>query len=385
MDSAILLEAVPIIQPAINLSAEQEEAKALILKFVESPGDKREWRQGGFAGTGKTTEIKELLKTLGFTCGVAAFTGKAVSVLRRKGVAQAQTLHSMMYNVKTNPVTKKTTFERKPALFYRCIIVDEASMVSTQLYNDLMSFGIPVIFFGDPAQLEPVGDNPNLMRQCDHTFTHIHRQAEGNPILALATEIREGRDRLPKGEWIGKSDDGTEKGRLKIQDNSKGLDITSFDMILCSKNATRHSLNASRRAHDGYLSDGPEVGESIICLANDSNQGMFNGLTTTIKRIEQRKENRAAFDLVDDLGLEYHGIEATTEFFGKNYVRPPGRNASLPFDWANALTVWKSQGSEWGNVLGVEERVYKVDHARLLYTMLTRASRNMTVIRASKG
>src|SRR4051794_4620348 len=50
---------------------------------------------GGFGGTGKSTLIKHLVRSLPYFA-VCAFTGKAANVLRRKGV-NATTIHSLMY------------------------------------------------------------------------------------------------------------------------------------------------------------------------------------------------------------------------------------------------------------------------------------------------
>ena len=38
------------------------------------------------------------------------------------------------------------------------IVIDECSMVGDRSALDLMSFGIPILALGDPAQLPPVGD-----------------------------------------------------------------------------------------------------------------------------------------------------------------------------------------------------------------------------------
>ena len=56
---------------------------------------------------------------------------------------------------KTGKIKKITKFVKKPFLdpFLRLIIVDEVSMVSKKLLNDLLSFNIPIITLGDPLWL----------------------------------------------------------------------------------------------------------------------------------------------------------------------------------------------------------------------------------------
>ena len=54
----------------------------------------------GYAGTGKTSIALELTQGIDGPVIFAAFTGKAASVMRRRGCGNAQTLHSLLYNVK---------------------------------------------------------------------------------------------------------------------------------------------------------------------------------------------------------------------------------------------------------------------------------------------
>lgn len=181
--------------PGLRLTDEQLQAIDRMTAWAKNPGTKRQFFFGGFAGTGKTTVIKELLRILRQTENVAvsAFTGKACNVLMRKGIP-AQTLHSLMYDVVEDPKDGSIEFVPKPFMAGEpsMVIVDEASMVNRELLNTLTGYNKRVIFVGDPGQLEPVGDNPNLMKNPDFVLTKIHRQAEENPILRMATQTRNG-------------------------------------------------------------------------------------------------------------------------------------------------------------------------------------------------
>src|SRR5690606_26875707 len=90
--------------PDVVLSDDQARAFAQILAWLESP--KRTLSLGGYAGTGKTTLIKEIVRHLQGRVRVCAPTGKAAHVLRCKGVP-AQTLHSLIYRTKVvrDPIT----------------------------------------------------------------------------------------------------------------------------------------------------------------------------------------------------------------------------------------------------------------------------------------
>src|SRR5690606_32731904 len=77
----------------------------------------------------------------------------------------------------------------------RLVIIDECSMVDEELGRDLMSFGTPILVLGDPAQLPPIsGGGFFTEHEPDHLLTEIHRQAQDNPIIRLALDVREGRE-----------------------------------------------------------------------------------------------------------------------------------------------------------------------------------------------
>ena len=68
-------------------------------------------------------------------------------------------------------------------------------MVDAELGRDLMSFGVPVLVLGDPAQLPPIqGGGFFTEAEPDMMLTEVHRQAEDNPIIRLSMDIRAGRD-----------------------------------------------------------------------------------------------------------------------------------------------------------------------------------------------
>ncbi len=57
-----------------------------------------------------------------------------------------------------------------------------------------MSFGTPILVLGDPAQLPPISGGGFFTEvEADAMLTEVHRQAEDNPIIRLALDVREGR------------------------------------------------------------------------------------------------------------------------------------------------------------------------------------------------
>src|SRR5262245_8066573 len=88
----------------------------------------------------------------------AAFTGKAACVMRSKGCNGATTIHSLIYKARDNG-EETPSFElwhEAPASKAKLIVVDECSMVDAELAHDLMSFQVPLLVLGDPAQLPPI-------------------------------------------------------------------------------------------------------------------------------------------------------------------------------------------------------------------------------------
>src|SRR4051795_6271524 len=135
------------------LTVEQETALSGLVRGVRAKT--RVQTLGGFAGTGKSFLISNLIESLP-DAAVCAFTGKAANVLQRRGV-EATTIHRLIYEAEWNEETKTYRFHKRKRLDCPAVIVDEASMVSREIYDHLLSFGKPIVFVGDHGQLEPVG------------------------------------------------------------------------------------------------------------------------------------------------------------------------------------------------------------------------------------
>ena len=151
------------------LTNDQEMAVARIKNWYSRKGSSPIWKRyfvlSGAAGTGKTSLIQYIIKNLNVAESsilCCAFTGKASLNLQRKG-NKSSTLHSSIYECSSdlhgNPV-----FTLKNYIPYKLIIVDEASMISENIFNDILSFGIPTIFVGDHCQLPPIEGDFNIMK-----------------------------------------------------------------------------------------------------------------------------------------------------------------------------------------------------------------------------
>ena len=65
-----------------------------------------------------------------------------------------------------------------------------------------MSFGVPVLVLGDPAQLPPIqGGGYFTEAEPDAMLTEVHRQAFDNPIVRLSMDVRAGERPKPRRLW----------------------------------------------------------------------------------------------------------------------------------------------------------------------------------------
>jgi len=360
------------VNTGIQLSEEQEQAKEQVLDWFNE-GEKQEFRLGGYAGTGKTTLVQAILDEIedqGDIVLVCAPTGKAANVLRRKGIADAKTIHSAIYRPAT-PESDNWELRRPDEIDADLFVVDEASMVSTELYQHLLSFNRPILFVGDPGQLEPVGDNPNLMGSPDFVLQKIHRQAEGNPILQLAQAVREGS--VPKP--------GYRSPQLVMTTWPLPMkNLLQADQILCGTNAVRRNWNTVIRAEKGMPSDClVGVGEKLIVLRNDHKLHVFNGQLITVTKVRHESEDAIYVNAVDDTGDNH--------FWDLRLWKPgllgatPSRDHRMPrktahVDYGYVITCHKSQGSEWDNVVVIDPGIIGTwDMRRWRYTAITRAAK----------
>ena len=174
----------------------------------------------GYAGTGKTSLVAALVKTLlqlKQSVMLLAPTGRAAKVFSSYADAPAYTIHKRIYRQKS--IVDMDNFQTNINLHkHTLFIVDEASMISNEglagsmfgtgrLLDDLMQFvysceGCRLILVGDTAQLPPVGEeeSPALCKgvlegyDLDVTeikLTEVVRQEQESGILWNATHLRQ--------------------------------------------------------------------------------------------------------------------------------------------------------------------------------------------------
>lgn len=419
---------------SVEWSPGQFEALKRVRDWLEGP--EQVFRLFGYAGTGKTTLAKHFAASLpggGLDVLFAAYTGKAASVLRRKGCVNAQTLHSLLYEVsggdrttylnlvkRRKELSKVTPGSADEALALEdqvrqldamilderekvrgpsfrlnrqsilsispLLVMDECSMVNEKMGQDILSFGKKVLVLGDPAQLPPVRGAGYFTRaKPDFLLDEIHRQAGENQILRAATEARESGRVLPFGTYGGGEVQVIPKDSLNPEEVVRA--VNEGAQILCGKNRTRRKWNRTIRKRMGITSPYPVQGEQLVILKNDRETGVLNGVRCAALKDAtpddlEPDELKISLDYEDevipDLLLDKMPFDIYRNPNLEKVYNPTLHPHLTQADWGYCITVHKAQGSEWDHVILWDD--WKGSHRReWLYTGITRAAKRLTI------
>ena len=365
----------------------------------------------GYAGTGKSTLVKFIIEALAdydidpeTDVVYATFTGKAAQVLLSKGNKNVTTLHKLLYEHFPRP--DGTFFKKKREFIdYKIVVVDEVSMAPRNIMELLFTHNVFIIALGDPFQIPPVDkDQDNeLLNNPDVFLDEIMRQELESDIIKLSMKIR-------NHELIDYY-----KGSDAIVMSKKELNtgvLQWADQIIVGTNATRININNQMRRLLGR-GEHPEEGDKVICLRNYWDIIATNGdplVNGTIGYISSPYEtynqtprwlggdtikvlnacftsdtdanfNRLQMDekqiLTGERCLDYKKIFRLSANPKTAHLIP------MEFTYGYAITGHKSQGSQWSNVLVIEEKFpfEREEHARWLYTCVTRASDKLVLVR----
>jgi exodeoxyribonuclease-5 len=396
----------------VTFSPSQDRALKAVAAWHRDPHARQVFYLAGHAGTGKTHLARHFAENLNGEVCFCAFTGKAALVMRGKGCGGASTIHSLIYRPTDEDGTTRWVLDTEsPAANAELIIVDECSMVGPDLGRDLLSYGRKVLVLGDPAQLPPVdGAGFFTDREPDWLLTEIHRQAAESPIIVLANRARQGL-RISAGSYgsvrvVGQEALGSGTGSLASR-------MVAADAVLCGLNRTRVARCAQIRRLRGMPTEVTR-GDKLVCLRNNREKGLLNGSLWRVEACWARSPMVCAAVRSLD-GLPTPGLAAATPpgppsrdancswpdddtqtvTVRVNPLFFEGREAELSdrarrwsdeFTFGDALTVHKSQGSQWDSVVLFDESAaFREDGARWLYTGITRAARELTLVLPTGG
>lgn len=362
----------------------------------------------GGPGTGKTTVVKALLEIfnkLGLKCALAAPTGRAAKRMSETTSCEAKTIHRLLemereYDERLPPL--RFGRNEKNHLLQDVIIVDETSMIDIFLMKALLKAikpGSRLILIGDVNQLPSIGEGDVLNdiirseRFSTIELKEIFRQDKDSGIISVAHQIKNGiiPDLTKKYDdffFISKENEsqipsyvadlykrrlpakyGEDRTIQVITPTKKGVTGTkNLNLIL------KDVLNPPSPSKTEYTTSSERVfrvGDKVMQTRNDycaiwhrgneEDYGIYNGEIGIIKAIN-KEEKKITIDF-DEKITEY-------DF-----------SALVEIDPAYAVTVHKSQGSEYSIVIVVLSKTSSFLLTRnLIYTAITRAEDVVIVI-----
>lgn len=351
-----------------TLAAEQTAAVAAIDSAIAK---RAHFTLQGPAGSGKTTVAVAVAQSRNGAL-LCAPTGKAASILRAKTGLPATTVHGAFYEF----VRAEEHEGESPRLVFRSanppgslrgkvLLLDECSMISREVARDILATGITVVSIGDPAQLPPVSGTP-FFTEASFTLTEVHRQALASPIIRQAHRVRGGGEYAPDG------------AAFRVETGLSREDLLTADIVLTWKRETCRRVNAAARRARGLTSSLPVQYEPLVCLRNLPRHGLYNGAVYHASR------DLCPDDRTIGISTDVGDIEVYADFL------PPGREDAvldLPpggwktaFTFAYAMTVHKSQGSEFDKVVLIDEYARREGRAAWLYTAITRAKEEIVIL-----
>lgn len=284
---------------SFGFTNDQDKLLTELFDFFEYNLGRKAFILKGYAGTGKTSIISAVIKSLkklNFESMLLAPTGRAAKVLSSYSGKRAFTIHKLIYTAKS--VGGRTQFIRKKNTFKKTLfIVDEASMIGDSsnyakksLLDDLMSYvyegkDCAVIFVGDTAQLPPVGEtlskalNASFLTKVyyalvfEYELTEVVRQTSESGILANATflrnEIKIGQSinlnckdfydvELITGEFL---QDALEDAYL--------MNGVESAIVVCRSNKRANIYNQQIRARILYREEEIDAGDLIMAVKNN--------------------------------------------------------------------------------------------------------------------
>jgi len=355
---------------------------------------------GGYAGTGKTTLIGLLRKNLhdekkDLEVLFCSYTGKATRVLKEKLVItkavydtdSVRTIHSLIYSPLLDDKERIIGWEKRDFVKGDLIIVDEASMVDETIWKDLISYEIPIIAVGDHGQLPPIKGKFNLMEEPDLRLEKIHRQAEENPIIKISIVARNRGviPRIPYGPKVKVLNRRDPEAQQEVGDLLESYNDET--LVICGYNTTRIKLNRHIRSVLGFESEDPQLGDTVICLRNNHQEGIYNGMIGKILSIKKESKNWLFADIQMSDDRIFSGPIYAPQFNNPQSLNHTDNRAKTMqgelFDFGYALTVHKSQGSQAKRVILFEERFKQMTDdmwKKWLYTGVTRAQEELYLV-----
>ena len=374
----------------------------------------------GGPGTGKTTTLRAALDVLdalpepatwpcalclergcdacegrGFELGerylLCSPTGKAARRMQEATGRPASTVHRAL---QYHPQQGWRRHAERP-IPSDLIVVDESSMLDVELAAALLRAVSPtrtrVVFVGDANQLPSVGPGRVFADLIDSgevpvaRLTTLHRAAAESWVCTQAPAVLAGQEpdltRRDDFEW--RRTETADAAADAVIEVVRALPVGEDAQILIPQrkgscgidaiNARLQALtNPPRAAEERWAMGGFELRprDRVIQTKNDYTLGVMNGEVGEISSLEPKRGDEAARAVVrfDDRSVVYSRAQA------------------MALELAYALTIHRSQGSEWGTCVVVCHSSHAFMLSRsLLYTAITRAKKRVVLVGDAKG
>ena len=357
----------------------------------------------GGPGTGKTTIINSIVKlyvrihNLNYKevindIALLAPTGRAAKKMSDSTGLPAMTIHRYL---KWNKEKNEFQINEYNKNYHKLIIVDETSMIDTYLFASLLKgigHNITLVLVGDSNQLPSVGPGLILNDLIDSDmFTHttleqIYRQSDNSYIPILAKEIKE---HDLSSEFTKQTDDYnflhasglTIKEMIRkicVMSKEKGLTEEEIQVLAPMYRGENGIDNLNVLLQDIFNPKSKDrketkvgdityrVGDKVLQLVNDPDNNIFNGDIGYISSIGtvMGSKNKEVFTI----NFDGNEIQYTREDL-------------INIKHAYAITIHKSQGSEFAHVImPVSKAYYKMLYNKLIYTGVSRAKKSLIII-----
>lgn len=347
----------------------------------------------GGPGTGKTTIIKaivEILKDLydltSENFALLAPTGRASKRISESVKAPAWTIHKYL---KWNKETETFLVDEYNKSYEDIVIVDEASMIDIFLFSSLLKglkSNVKLILVGDANQLPSIGPGDvlnNLLNNDKFNKKYldiIYRVKEGSYITYLADDIKNKKEfkefssEYTDFKFMESSDSDIQEYLKKICDSvkEKGISLNDFQVLAPMykgingidnlNNLMANIFNPNQdvfQIGDKYY----RVNDKVIQLVNDIDNNIYNGDIGYIQSMEYVDKK-----LVVEINYSGNIVEYKSGEFDK-------------FNLAYAVSIHKSQGSEYDNVVVVLAKSFnRMFYNKLIYTAVTRAKSSLVIL-----
>jgi exodeoxyribonuclease V alpha subunit len=347
----------------------------------------------GGPGTGKTTLVRGILAAVagdGLRVMLAAPTGRAARRLTESTGREARTLHRLL---EADPERGFRRNRGRP-LEAELVIVDEASMIDTQLMAgllDALPSEVALLLVGDVDQLPSIGPGQVLADVIASgavpviRLTEIFRQAAESGIVRNAHRINGGelptfsRSEDGPGDCYGIRVSGADDAQAKLLDlilhripDRFGLDPVNDVQVLTPVNRGRSGTQALNELLQEHLNPAPPLvltrgqsrlalGDKVMQLENDYDREVYNGDVGRITAIDPRAQT----------------LEVTIDGRRLSYAADELDRLAVAY----AVTVHKAQGSEYPAVVVPLLRQHgRMLRRNLLYTAITRARRLVVLL-----